>query len=165
MSLGVWVGTGSRDEHPRISGSSHFLEHLLFKGTPDRSALEIAAAFEAVGGDLNAFTDREMTCFYARFLDKDLGMAVEHMCDMVQNSLLRRPDFESEKQVILEEINMYEDSPDDLIHDRPWGRGNNPKTAVREFLKSSDRFAVDADIEHKLLITVAPGGYLKCLRD
>ena len=117
MSLGVWVGTGSRDEHPRISGSSHFLEHLLFKGTPDRSALEIAAAFEAVGGDLNAFTDREMTCFYARFLDKDLGMAVEHMCDMVQNSLLRRPDFESEKQVILEEINMYEDSPDDLIHD------------------------------------------------
>lgn len=117
VSLGVWVGTGSRDESPAISGSSHFLEHLLFKGTPTRSALEIAAAFEAVGGDLNAFTDREMTCFYARFLDKDLGMAVDHMCDMVQNSLLRKPDFESEKQVILEEINMYEDSPDDLIHD------------------------------------------------
>ncbi|MCJ7832328.1 MAG: insulinase family protein [Actinobacteria bacterium] len=117
VSLGVWVGTGSRDESPRISGSSHFLEHLLFKGTPTRSALEIAAAFEAVGGDLNAFTDREMTCFYARFLDKDLGMAVDHMSDMVQNSLLRKPDFESEKQVILEEINMYEDSPDDLIHD------------------------------------------------
>ena len=117
VSLGIWVGTGSRDEVPRISGSSHFLEHLLFKGTPSRSALDIAEALDAVGGDLNAFTDREVTCYYARFLDKDLPMAVEHLCDMLQNSLLRKADFESEKQVILEEINMHEDTPDDLVHD------------------------------------------------
>lgn len=117
VTLGIWVGTGSRDEVPRISGSSHFLEHLLFKGTPSRSALDIAEAFDSVGGDLNAFTDREMTCYYARVLDKDLPMAVDYMCDMLQNSLLRKPDFESEKQVILEEINVHEDTPDDLIHD------------------------------------------------
>jgi len=117
VTLGIWVGTGSRDEVPRISGSSHFLEHLLFKGTPSHTAFDIAETFDSVGGDLNAFTDREMTCYYARVLDKDLPMAVDYMCDMLQNSLLRKPDFESEKQVILEEINVHEDTPDDLIHD------------------------------------------------
>ncbi len=117
VTLGVWVGAGSRDERPAIAGASHFLEHLLFKGTPARSARDIAEAFEAVGGDLNAFTSKENTCFYARVLDRDLPMAVEHMCDMLQHSLLRSPDFEAERQVILEEINMHEDSPDELIHD------------------------------------------------
>jgi len=117
VTLGVWVGTGSRDEVPRVSGSSHFLEHLVFKGTPKRSALDIAEAFDAVGGDLNAFTTRETTCFYARVVDRDLPMAVEHLCDMLQNAVLRRADLESERQVILEEINMHEDTPDDLIHD------------------------------------------------
>jgi predicted Zn-dependent peptidase len=116
-ALGFWVGTGSRDEVPRISGASHFLEHLLFKGTPSRSARDFAEAFDAVGGDFNAFTTRETTCFYARVVDKDLGMAVESLCDMFQNSLLRKPDFEAEKQVILEEIHMYDDTPDDLVHD------------------------------------------------
>ena len=117
VTLGIWVATGSRDEVPRISGSSHFLEHLLFKGTPSHTALDIAEVFDSVGGDLNAFTDLEMTCYYARVLDRDLPMAVDYMCDMLQNSLLRKPDFESEKQVILEEINVHEDTPDDLIHD------------------------------------------------
>jgi predicted Zn-dependent peptidase len=117
VTLGVWVAAGSRDERPAIAGASHFLEHLLFKGTPTRSARDIAEAFEAVGGDLNAFTSKENTCFYARVLDRDLPMAVEHMCDMLQHSLLRSPDFEAEGQVILEEINMHEDSPDELIHD------------------------------------------------
>ena len=117
VTLGVWVGAGSRDERPAIAGASHFLEHLLFKGTPTRSARDIAEAFEAVGGDLNAFTSKENTCFYARVLDRDLPLAVEHMCDMLQHSLLRKPDFEAERQVILEEINMHEDSPDELIHD------------------------------------------------
>jgi predicted Zn-dependent peptidase len=116
-TLGVWVGAGSRDERPDIAGSSHFLEHLLFKGTPTRNARQIAEAFEAVGGDLNAFTGKENTCFYARVLDRDLPMAVEYMSDMLQHSLLRKPDFEAERQVILEEINMHEDSPDELIHD------------------------------------------------
>src|SRR5437588_11947692 len=117
VTLGVWVAAGSRDERPDIAGASHFLEHLLFKGTPSRSAREIAEAFEAVGGDLNAFTSKEHTCFYARVLDRDLPMAVEFMCDMLQHSLLRSADFEAERQVILEEINIHEDTPDDLIHD------------------------------------------------
>jgi predicted Zn-dependent peptidase len=117
VALGFWVLAGSRDEPPKISGSSHFLEHLLFKGTETRSARDIAEAFDAVGGDVNAFTAKEYTCFYARVLDRDLPMAVEHLCDMLQNSLIRKADVDGERQVILEEINMHEDTPDDLIHD------------------------------------------------
>ena len=116
-SLGIWVLAGSRDEAPRISGSSHFLEHLLFKGTSTRSAQDIAQAFDAVGGDVNAFTAKEYTCYYARVLDRDLELAVDHLVDMLQDSLIRSADLDSERQVILEEINMHEDSPEDLIHD------------------------------------------------
>ena len=116
-SLGIWVLAGSRDEAPRISGSSHFLEHLLFKGTSTRSAQDIAQAFDAVGGDVNAFTAKEFTCYYARVLDRDLELAVDHLVDMLQDSLIRSADLDSERQVILEEINMHEDSPEDLIHD------------------------------------------------
>ncbi len=117
VTLGVWVATGSRDERPQIAGSSHFLEHLLFKGTKSRSARDIAEAFDAVGGDFNAFTSKETTCYYARVLDRDLPVAVELLADMLQNSLLRASDLDAERQVILEEINMHEDTPDDLIHD------------------------------------------------
>src|SRR5438876_2507412 len=117
VTFGIWVATGSRDERPEIAGSSHFLEHLLFKGTKTRSAREIAEAFDAVGGDFNAFTSKETTCYYARVLDRDLPTAVELMSDMLQHSLLRQSDFEAERQVILEEINMHEDTADDLIHD------------------------------------------------
>ncbi len=117
VALGFWVLAGSRDERPRISGASHFLEHLLFKGTRRRSARDIAEAFDAVGGDLNAFTAKEYTCFYARVLDRDLPMAVDHLCDMLEHSLLRPEDVESERRVILEEIHMHEDTPDELIHD------------------------------------------------
>ncbi|HWO70665.1 MAG TPA: pitrilysin family protein [Actinomycetota bacterium] len=117
VALGFWVLAGSRDERPRISGASHFLEHLLFKGTRRRSARDIAEAFDAVGGDVNAFTAKEYTCFYARVLDRDLPMAVDHLCDMLEHSLLRPEDVESERRVILEEIHMHEDSPDELIHD------------------------------------------------
>ncbi len=117
VALGFWVLAGSRDEPPRISGSSHFLEHLLFKGTRARSARDIAEAFDAVGGDVNAFTAKEYTCFYARVLDRDLPMAVDHLCDMLQHSVIRAADLDAERQVILEEINMHEDTPDDLIHD------------------------------------------------
>ncbi|HEV2951683.1 MAG TPA: pitrilysin family protein, partial [Actinomycetota bacterium] len=111
VSFGVWVLAGSRDEPPAISGSSHFLEHLLFKGTRTRSARDIAENFDAVGGDLNAFTSKEYTCYYARILDRDLEMAVEHLADMYQHSVLRSADLDAERQVILEEINMHEDSP------------------------------------------------------
>src|SRR3990170_7822555 len=117
VTLGVWVATGSRDEQPRIGGSSHFLEHLLFKGTKSRTARDIAEAFDVVGGDLNAFTAKEHTGFYARVLDKDLPMAVEHLCDMIQHSLIRAADLDAERTVILEEINMHEDAPDELVHD------------------------------------------------
>ncbi|HXF37871.1 MAG TPA: pitrilysin family protein [Actinomycetota bacterium] len=117
VALGFWVLAGSRDERPRISGASHFLEHLLFKGTRSRSARDIAEAFDAVGGDVNAFTAKEYTCFYARVLDRDLPLAVDHLCDMLQHSLLRPEDVESERRVILEEIHMHEDTPDELIHD------------------------------------------------
>ncbi|HWC70993.1 MAG TPA: pitrilysin family protein [Actinomycetota bacterium] len=117
VSLGFWVLAGSRDERPRISGSSHFLEHLLFKGTERRSAQEIAEDFDAVGGDVNAFTAREYTCYYARVLDRDLEMAVEHLADMLQHSVIRSRDLDAERQVILEEINMHEDSPEDAVHD------------------------------------------------
>ena len=117
VALGFWVLAGSRDEEPAISGSSHFLEHLLFKGTKERSALDIAQAFDAVGGDLNAFTAKEYTCYYARVLDRDLPMAVEHLADMLQHCVIRKADLDAERQVILEEINMHEDSPEDVVHD------------------------------------------------
>jgi predicted Zn-dependent peptidase len=117
VSLGFWVLAGSRDERPAISGSSHFLEHLLFKGTKTRTAEQIAQNFDAVGGDVNAFTAKEYTCFYARVLDRDLEMAVDHLADMLQHSVIRTADVDAERQVILEEINMHEDSPEDVVHD------------------------------------------------
>jgi len=117
VALGVWVDVGSRDERPSIAGASHFLEHLLFKGTKKRTATDIAVAFDAIGGDLNAFTAKEYTCYYCRVRDQDLPRAVEFMSDMLQNSVLAKRDFEAERMVILEEINMRDDDPGDLIHD------------------------------------------------
>ena len=117
VSLGFWVLAGSRDEPPAISGSSHFLEHLLFKGTKKRTALAIAENFDAVGGDVNAFTSKEYTCYYARVLDRDIELAVDHLADMLQHSVLRSADLDAERQVILEEINMHEDSPEEVVHD------------------------------------------------
>ncbi len=116
-SLGFWVGVGSRDEPLEISGISHFLEHLLFKGTARRSAREIAEAFDSLGGELNAFSAKEYTCYYAKVLDDYLEPAIEIMSDMIRNSLFRPADIDAERKVILEEISMHEDSPDDLIHD------------------------------------------------
>jgi len=117
VTLGCWVLAGSRDEPPPISGSSHFLEHLLFKGTKTRSARDIAEAFDAVGGEVNAFTAKEYTAYYARVRDRDLPMAVDYLSDMLQHSVLRAADLDAERQVILEEINQHEDDPGDLVHD------------------------------------------------
>ena len=145
VAFAVWVGVGSRDERPSLAGSSHFLEHLLFKGTTTRTARQIAEAFDAVGGDLNAFSAKEYTCYYCRVLDRDVVLAVELMCDMIQNSVLDRSDFEAERQVILEEIHMHEDDPGDLIHDlfaetlwkgHPLGR---PVLGTKETISSMDR--------------------------
>jgi predicted Zn-dependent peptidase len=117
VAFGIWVGVGSRDERPSLAGTSHFLEHLLFKGTPSRDALEIAAVMDAVGGEMNAFTAKEYTCYYARVLDEDLALAVDLVCDMVTSSLITADDVESERGVILEEIAMHDDEPADVVHD------------------------------------------------
>jgi predicted Zn-dependent peptidase len=116
-AFGIWVGIGSRDEDPVNAGATHYLEHLLFKGTRRRSALEISAAVDAVGGDLNAFTAKEYTCYYARVLDSDLPLAVDVVSDMVTGSLIQEEDVEAERGVILEEIAMRDDEPSDLVHD------------------------------------------------
>ena len=116
-SMGVWVNVGSRDESAALSGASHFLEHLLFKGTKRRTALDISAEVEAVGGETNAFTTKEYTCYYARVLDADLPLAVDVLCDAVAESVLDPADVETERSVILEEIAMHEDEPGDEVHD------------------------------------------------
>lgn len=116
-TIGIWVSTGSRNENEAQAGSSHFLEHLLFKGTPTRTAQDIAEAFDAIGGDLNAFTSKETTCYYARVKDTDVALAIEHLTDMLLNSQIRSADFEAERQVVLEEINIRDDTPDDLVGD------------------------------------------------
>ena len=117
VTIGAWVGTGSRDETDVESGASHFLEHLLFKGTPDRSAREIAEAVESVGGEMNAFTGQEETVFYVRVPDAHLALAVEILSDVLWRPAFRPDEVDSERQVILEEIGMRDDTPDDLVHD------------------------------------------------
>ena len=117
VTFGIWTGIGSRDEHPEESGATHYLEHLLFKGTPKRNALEISAAIDAVGGEMNAFTAKEYTCYYARVLDTDLPLAIDVVCDLVTSALIKPEDVESERNVILEEMAMTEDEPGDQIHD------------------------------------------------
>ncbi|MGF6886577.1 putative Zn-dependent peptidase [Nocardia sp. GAS34] len=116
-SIGVWVGVGSRDEGPTVAGAAHFLEHLLFKATPTRSALEIAQRMDAVGGELNAFTAKEQTCYYAHVLDEDLPLAMDMVSDVVLNGLCRTEDVAVERQVVLEEISMRDDDPEDMVGD------------------------------------------------
>jgi predicted Zn-dependent peptidase len=118
VTFGCWVGVGSRDEADGRHGSTHFLEHLLFKGTARRSAMEIASAFDAVGGEANAVTGKEHTCYYARVLDEDLGLAVDVLGDMVTSARLAEEDVESERGVILEELAMNDDDPSDVVHER-----------------------------------------------
>lgn len=116
-SVGVWVDVGSRDEGPTVAGAAHFLEHLLFKATPTRNAVEIAQAVDAVGGELNAFTSREHTCYYAHVLDEDLELAVDLVSDVVLNGLCAPEDVEVERDVVLEEIAMRDDDPEDTLGD------------------------------------------------
>ena len=116
-SVGLWVGVGSRDESPRLAGAAHFLEHLLFKGTARRSAMEIAEAADLVGGELNAFTAKEHTCYYAHMLDVDLELAVELVTDVVLRAVCAAEHHELERGVVLDEIAMRDDDPEDLLHD------------------------------------------------
>ena len=116
-AIGIWVNVGSRDEAPATAGASHFLEHLLFKGTTRRTALQISAAVESVGGEMNAFTSKEYTCFWARVIDTDLPMAIDVVSDLITSSVVTALDVDAERKVVLEEIAMRDDDPSDLVHD------------------------------------------------
>jgi predicted Zn-dependent peptidase len=117
VAIGVWIGTGSRNENEQNNGISHFLEHMFFKGTKTRTAREIAEAFDSIGGQVNAFTSKEYTCYYAKVLDDHAGFALEMLADMFFNSTFVEEELKKEKNVVLEEIKMYEDTPDDIVHD------------------------------------------------
>lgn len=116
VTVGWWIGVGSRDEDEAVVGASHFLEHLLFKGTRRRDAREIAEAIDAVGGEANAFTSKEYTCFYARTLDRDVAVGLDVVGDMIRAATCGEADVEAERKVVLEEILMHLDSPDELAH-------------------------------------------------
>ncbi|GAB3606790.1 pitrilysin family protein [Conyzicola nivalis] len=165
-TIGYWVAVGSRDETPSTYGSTHFLEHLLFKGTLTRSALDIAVSFDAVGGEHNAMTAKEYTCYYAKIQDRDLPMAIDVISDMLTSSLLDPDEFETERGVILEELAMADDDPGDVtserffeavLGDHPLGRpiGGSPETiaaATRESVWNHYRANYRAQ---DLVITVA----------
>lgn len=116
-AVGIWANVGSRDEGKPVAGASHFLEHLLFKGTKTRTALEISSSIEAVGGEMNAFTGQEYTCFYARVIDSDLPLAVDVVTDLITSSTFTAEDVDSERKVVLSEIAVRDDDPSDYIHE------------------------------------------------
>ncbi|MEY4347626.1 MAG: hypothetical protein RIS43_45 [Actinomycetota bacterium] len=148
VSVGMWAGVGSRDESPEMAGSAHFLEHLLFKGTKTREALDISAPIDAVGGEMNAFTSKEYTCYYARVLDTDTALAIDVLADMMTNSLIRPTDFAQERDVILEEIAMRDDDHADSAHEAfaigLFGDGDlgRPILGTVETIKAAQRDAV-----------------------
>ncbi len=117
VSIGIWVGTGSRNENEANNGISHFIEHMLFKGTAKRSAREIAESIDNIGGQINAFTGKECTCYYTKTLDAHIDIALDVLADMFFNSEFAKKDIDVERKVILEEIGMYQDSPEELVHD------------------------------------------------
>lgn len=117
VSVGIWVGTGSRNENTTNNGISHFIEHMLFKGTTNRSSKEIAEGIDAIGGQINAFTGKECTCYYTKTLDSHLNISLDILADMFFNSNFESSDIAVEKRVVIEEIGMYEDTPEELVHD------------------------------------------------
>jgi predicted Zn-dependent peptidase len=144
VSVGIWIGTGSRRETPEQNGLSHFIEHMLFKGTTHRSAEDIARSVDSIGGNLDAFTAKELVCFNTKVLDEHLSLAWDVLADLVLNPLFRPEDIEKEKGVILEEIKMEADSPDYLVHeifssnfwkDHPLGK---PILGTRETVRRFD---------------------------
>ncbi|NLW24749.1 MAG: insulinase family protein [Clostridia bacterium] len=154
VAIGIWVGAGSRYESKENSGISHFIEHLLFKGTKKRTAKDIAETLESVGGQLNAFTAKEYTCYYARVLDEHVDLALDILADMFFNSMFSEAEMAKEREVIIEEIKMYEDTPDELIHDffsqtiwpnHPLGR---PILGTEESLQSLTRKDIIEFIEN-----------------
>lgn len=179
-TVGLWVGIGSRDEQPTVAGAAHYLEHLLFKGTAGRDATQIAEEIDAVGGELNAFTAKEHTCYYAQVLDEDLPLAVDLVTDVVFKARCADSDVDTERSVVLEEIAMRDDDPEDLLHDtfvetimarHPLGRsvlgtessitGMSP-VALRGFYKRRYQLprmvlAVAGNVEHKAVLRLVRG--------
>ena len=149
VSVGIWIGTGSRRESSEQNGLSHFIEHMLFKGTTTRSAEDIARSVDSIGGNLDAFTAKELVCFNTKVLDEHLSQAFEVVADMVLHPLFREEDIAKEKGVILEELKMEADSPDYLVHeifssnfwkDHPLGK---PILGTRETVKRFDRAIIE----------------------
>lgn len=165
-SVGVWVGVGSRDEGATVAGAAHFLEHLLFKSTPNRTAVDIAQAMDAVGGELNAFTAKEHTCYYAHVLDSDLALAVDLVADVVLNGRCAPEDVELERDVVLEEIAMRDDDPEDaladmfltaLFGDHPVGRPviGSPKSVASMTRAQLHSFHVRRYTPERMVVAVA----------
>jgi predicted Zn-dependent peptidase len=151
VALGIWVGVGSRDEDSTHAGATHYLEHLLFKGTERRTALEISSEMDAVGGEMNAFTGKEYTCYYARVLDADVPLAVDVLSDMVTSSLITPKDVDAERNVVLEEIAMNEDDPSDTVHEAFTGKLFGDTPLGRPILGTTDsikRITRDQIFEH-----------------
>jgi predicted Zn-dependent peptidase len=154
VSVGIWVANGSRRESPEQNGLSHFIEHMVFKGTTTRSAVDIARSVDSIGGNLDAFTSKELVCFNTKILDEHLPQAFDVLADLVLNPLFREEDMDKEKGVILEELKMDEDSPDYLVHeifssnfwkDHPLGK---PILGTRETVKRFDRPMMEAYYQH-----------------
>src|SRR2546423_2572671 len=150
VSVGIWVGNGSRCEAPEQNGLSHFIEHMLFKGTSKRSAEDIARSVDSIGGNLDAFTAKELVCFNTKVLDEHLPFAFDVLADLVLHPMFRDEDIDKEKGVILEEIKMDADNPDYLVHeifssnfwkDHPLGK---PILGTRETVKRFDRTMVES---------------------
>ncbi|HEX3788230.1 MAG TPA: pitrilysin family protein [Pseudonocardiaceae bacterium] len=177
-AVGIWVATGSRDETPSVAGAAHYLEHLLFKGTQRRTAMQIAEEVDAVGGELNAFTTKEHTCFYVHALDADLPLSIDVLCDVVFFAEMAQRDLDLERSVVLEEIAMRDDDPEDLLHDtfatallgdHPLGRSvlgtedsitGMSRTALRGFYKRRYQphrmvLAVAGNVEHGQVLRLA----------
>ena len=149
VSVGVWVGTGSRRESPEENGITHFIEHMLFKGTTKRSAEEIARSVDSIGGNLDAFTAKELVCYNTKVLDEHLSLAFDVLADLVLHPMFREEDIAKEKGVILEELKMEEDNPDYLVHeiftanfwkDHPLGK---PILGTKETIKRFDHDSVN----------------------
>lgn len=147
IAMGVWINSGSRYEEKENNGISHFIEHMLFKGTHKRSARQIALEFDSIGGQLDAFTTREYTCFYAKTINSHIETALDILSDMIFSSKLSQEDIELERQVIKEEINMYEDSPEDLVYDLAseavWGDTSMGRTILGTY-RSLDSITSDS---------------------
>ncbi len=165
-AIGFWVDTGTKNESAENNGISHFIEHMMFKGTRTRSPLEIAQALEDTGGSLNAFTDKEMTCYYARVLDDQVELALDVLSDMLLDSVMDETEIKREKRVVLEEIKMYEDTPDELVQDLFsqvfWGEHPLGRAIVgtRQSVRRTTRDDILAYLDHfytpdRLVVSVA----------